>query len=44
MLGTLRDAFVQRFSGDRPSPVKASLAATFAGAVAGVLTYRVLRS
>jgi hypothetical protein len=44
MLGTVRDALLTRFAGDRPSPVKASLVATVAGAAAGVVTYRVLRS
>jgi hypothetical protein len=44
MLGTVKDAFLKRFSGDPPSPVKASLVATVAGAAAGVVTYRVLRS
>jgi hypothetical protein len=40
----VKDAFRKRFSGDRPSPVKASIVASVAGAAAGVVTYRVLRS
>jgi hypothetical protein len=43
-MGMVKDAFAKRFQGDRPSPVKASLVATVAGAAAGVLTYRILRS
>jgi hypothetical protein len=42
--GVVKDAVSQRLGGDRPSPLKASLAAIAAGAAAALLTYRVLRS
>jgi hypothetical protein len=44
MSGFVKDAVTQRLSGDRPSPVKASLVAIAAGAAAAMVTYRVLRS
>jgi hypothetical protein len=44
MTGVVKDAVTKRLSGDRPSPLKASLAAIAAGAAAAMLTYRVLRS
>jgi hypothetical protein len=44
MAGIVKGAFGKRLSGDRPSSVKASLAAAVAGAAAAVVTYRVLRS
>ena len=44
MAGVVKDAVTKRLSGDRPSPVKASLAAAVAGAAAAVITYRALRS
>jgi hypothetical protein len=34
----------QRIGGDRPSPPRAALAASAAGAAAAIVTYRVLRS
>jgi hypothetical protein len=44
MSGFVKDTFVKRVSGDRPSPVKASIAAMAAGAAVAVIAYRVLRS
>jgi hypothetical protein len=43
-MGVLKGALEQKLGGDRPSPARASLAAAVAGAVAAVITYRVLRS
>jgi hypothetical protein len=40
----LKGAVGQRVGGDRPSPPRALMAASAAGAAAAVLTYRVLRS
>jgi len=42
--GVLKSALAKRISGDKPSPVKAALAAVVAGAAAAALTYRVMRS
>jgi len=42
--GFVKGAFAKRLAGDRPSPARAALAATVAGAAAAVLTYRVMRS
>jgi hypothetical protein len=44
MRGLLKGAVAQRSGGDRPSPPRALMAASAAGAAAAVLTYRVLRS
>ena len=44
MSGVLKGAIEKRVSGDKPSPVHASLAAVVAGAAAAVLTYRVMRA
>ena len=44
MAGFVKDAVTERLGGDRPSPLKASLAAIVAGAAAAMLTYKVLRS
>jgi hypothetical protein len=44
MAGFVKSAVTERLSGDRPSPLKASLAAAAAGAAAAMLTYKVLRS
>jgi hypothetical protein len=44
MSGLLKSAIASRISGDRPSPVRAALAALVAGAAAAVLTYRLMRS
>ena len=44
MSGVLKGAIEKRASGDKPSPVHASLAAVVAGAAAAVLTYRVMRA
>jgi hypothetical protein len=39
----LYKAAVQRLSGDKPSPVRAVVGATTAGAATGVVVYRLLR-
>jgi hypothetical protein len=44
MAGLLRRVASQRLGGDRPSPIRAGLAAAAAGAAAAALTYRLLRS
>ena len=44
MSGVLKGALRKRVSGDKPSPVQATLAAIVAGAATAVLTYRVMRS
>ena len=44
MSGVLKGALAKRISGDKPSPLQATLAATVAGVAAAVLTYRALRS
>jgi hypothetical protein len=44
MSGVLRGAVLKRVSGEKPSPLKAALAAAVAGAAAAVVTYRLLRS
>jgi hypothetical protein len=43
-MSALKSAVQKRVSGDRPSPVHAAAAAVVAGAMAAVLTYRVMRS
>jgi hypothetical protein len=43
MMGIVKRAVAERLSGDRPSPLRAALAAAVAGAVAAGVTYRVLR-
>jgi hypothetical protein len=42
--GIVKDAVTKRLSGDRPSPLKASLAAGVAGAAVAILAYKALRS
>jgi hypothetical protein len=44
MAGFVKGAVAKRMAGDRPSPVAAALVAVAVGAVAAVLTYRVMRS
>ena len=44
MAGFVKSAVMERLGGDRPSPLKAALVALAVGAVAAVLTYRLLRS
>lgn len=44
MIGIVKRAFVDRATGNRPSPLRAVAAAAVAGAAAAVVTYRVLRS
>jgi hypothetical protein len=43
-MGILRRAIGERLKGDRPSPVRAALAATVAGVAAGAVTYKALRA
>jgi hypothetical protein len=43
MLGILKRAVAERAGGKRPSPARAIVAATAAGAAAAGITYRVLR-
>jgi hypothetical protein len=43
-MGLLRRAITDRLKGDRPSPARAVLAATVAGATAAVVTYKALRT
>lgn len=42
-MGVLKQAVSDRLKGDRPSPLRALLAAVSAGVVVAVTTYRVLR-
>jgi len=42
-MSILKSAIADRLSGDRPSPVRAALAAVVAGAAAATVTYRALR-
>jgi hypothetical protein len=44
MSGLLKNAFATRVSGGKPSPVRAGVAATVAGAAVAVLTYKLLRA
>jgi hypothetical protein len=44
MAGFVKGAFAKRMTGDRPSPISATLVAVVVGAAAAVLTYKVLRS
>jgi hypothetical protein len=43
MTGMVKRVVAERMQGKRPSPVRAIVAATVAGAAAAGLTYRVLR-
>jgi hypothetical protein len=43
-MGILRQAVRDRLKGDRPSPVRAVLAATVAGVAAAAVTYKALRA
>ena len=43
-MGVLKRAVADRMKGDRPSPVRAVLAATVAGGIAAVITYKALRA
>jgi len=43
-MGILRRAIGDRLKGNRPSPVRAVLAATVAGAGVAVITYKALRA
>jgi hypothetical protein len=44
MSGVLKSTLIQRVKGERPSPLRASIAAVAAGFAAAVLTYRLVRS
>ena len=44
MSGLLKGAVAKRAAGGKPSPVAAAIAGLVAGALAAVLTYKVLRS
>jgi hypothetical protein len=44
MRGLMKRAAVERMTGNKPSPPRAMLVASAAGAAAAVLTYRVLRA
>jgi hypothetical protein len=43
-MGILKAAVADRLKGNRPSPVRASLAAAVAGVAAAAVTYKALRS
>jgi len=43
-MGILRQAIFDRLKGDRPSPPRAFVAATVAGLVVAVVTYKALRA
>ncbi len=43
-MGMLRRAVTDRLKGDRPSPVRAVLAAAVAGGAAAAITYKALRA
>ena len=43
-MGILRDAVTDRLKGDRPSPVRAIVAAAVAGGAAAAITYKALRA
>jgi hypothetical protein len=42
--GLVKDTFARRLRGDRPSPLRAGLAAAAAGVAVAALTYRAVRS
>ena len=44
MSALLKNTFVARLNGDKPSPFKAVLTSAVAGVAAAAVTYRVLRS
>jgi hypothetical protein len=43
-MGILKSTVTDRLKGDRPSPVRAVLAATVAGVVVAMVTYKALRA
>ena len=43
VMGPLKDAVLARLGGDKPSPLRAALAAAIAGLIVAVLTYKALR-
>jgi hypothetical protein len=42
-MGPLKDAVLARLGGDKPSPLRAAIAAAIAGLIVAVLTYKALR-
>ena len=44
VMGPLKDAVLARLGGDKPSPLRAAVAAAIAGIIVAVLTYKLLRS
>jgi hypothetical protein len=44
MAGVVKDAIAKRVSGDRPSPIRAAVAAAAVGAATAAITYRALRA
>jgi hypothetical protein len=44
MSGVLKSTIAQRVRGERPSPLRAAIAAVAAGCAAAAITYRVVRS
>ena len=43
-MGPLRRTVMARLGGDKPSPIRAAVAAVIVGAGVGVITYEALRS
>lgn len=43
-MGILKQAITDRLKGNRPSPVRAALAAVVAGGAAAAVTYKALRA
>jgi hypothetical protein len=44
MMGIVKRAIADRLSGNRPSPLRAGLAAVVAGAAVATVTYKALRA
>jgi hypothetical protein len=43
-MGPLKDAVLARLGGDKPSPLRAAVAAVIAGIIVAVITYKLLCS
>ena len=43
-MGPLRRTVMKRLGGDKPSPLRAAVAAVIAGIIVAVITYKLLRS
>jgi len=43
-MGPLKDAVLARLGGDKPSPLRAAVAAVIVGIIVAVITYKLLRS